>query len=223
MYRRFIRDAPYKVIHLPYSHATYATTTKDEPEAEPLSVTSPDSQLISAIRLNDSHAFALLMQRHLQRVLAVSQRIMGNEADADEVTQETFMRFWNYAPKWETGDPAGVRTWLNRVATNLCIDRLRRQRNVPLDEAGEIEDETPNAADTIQKQDRREVFRSLLLKLPPRQRAAIVLAYYEDMTITQIAQAMELTQGAADSLLVRGRKNLRDLLAKRGIKLEEDV
>jgi len=100
---------------------------------------------------------------------------------------------------------------------------LRRQRNVPLDEAGEIEDETPNAADTIQKQDRREVFRSLLLKLPPRQRAAIVLAYYEDMTITQIAQAMELTQGAADSLLVRGRKNLRDLLAKRGIKLEEDV
>jgi len=223
MYRRFIRDALYKVIDLPYSHATYATTTKDEPEAEPLSVTSPDSQLISAIRLNDSHAFALLMQRHLQRVLAVSQRIMGNEADADEVTQETFMRFWNYAPKWETGDPAGVRTWLNRVATNLCIDRLRRQRNVPLDEAGEIEDETPNAADTIQKQDRREVFRSLLLKLPPRQRAAIVLAYYEDMTITQIAQAMELTQGAADSLLVRGRKNLRDLLAKRGIKLEEDV
>ena len=223
MYRRFIRDAPYKVIHLPHSHATYATTTKDEPEAEPLSVTSPDSQLISAIRLNDSHAFALLMQRHLQRVLAVSQRIMGNEADADEVTQETFMRFWNYAPKWETGDPAGVRTWLNRVATNLCIDRLRRQRNVPLDEAGEIEDEKPNAADTIQKQDRREVFRNLLLKLPPRQRAAIVLAYYEDMTITQVAQAMELTQGAADSLLVRGRKNLRDLLAKRGIKLEEDV
>ena len=223
MYRRFIRDAPYKVIHLPYSHATYATATKDEPEAEPLSVTSPDSQLISAIRLNDSHAFALLMQRHLQRVLAVSQRIMGNEADADEVTQETFMRFWNYAPKWETGDPAGVRTWLNRVATNLCIDRLRRQRNVPLDEAGEIEDEKPNAADTIQKQDRREVFRNLLLKLPPRQRAAIVLAYYEDMTITQVAQAMELTQGAADSLLVRGRKNLRDLLAKRGIKLEEDV
>jgi len=223
MYRRFIRDTPYKVIHLPYSHATYAITTKDEPEAEPLSVTSPDSQLISAIRLNDSHAFALLMQRHLQRVLAVSQRIMGNEADADEVTQETFMRFWNYAPKWETGDPAGVRTWLNRVATNLCIDRLRRQRNVPLDEAGEIEDEKPNAADTIQKQDRREVFRNLLLKLPPRQRAAIVLAYYEDMTITQVAQAMELTQGAADSLLVRGRKNLRDLLAKRGIKLEEDV
>ena len=223
MYRRFIRDTPYKVIHLPYSHATYAITTKDEPEAEPLSVTSPDSQLISAIRLNDSHAFALLMQRHLQRVLAVSQRIMGNEADADEVTQETFMRFWNYAPKWETGDPAGVRTWLNRVATNLCIDRLRRQRNVPLDEAGEIEDETPNAAETIQKQDRREVFRNLLLKLPPRQRAAIVLAYYEDMTITQVAQAMELTQGAADSLLVRGRKNLRDLLAKRGIKLEEDV
>jgi RNA polymerase sigma-70 factor (ECF subfamily) len=182
-----------------------------------------DTALMALLARGDTQAFAELMNRYLKVMVAVADRILSSRAEADEVAQEAFLRLWSYAPQW---DPAGTgtpRTWLSRVVTNLCLDRCRRRRSVPLEEAAEIEDERPNALVVLQDEDRQRLVKGLLEGLPESQRAAVVLAYYEEMSGKDIAAALKLSVGAVESLLVRARRALRGAVQEAGLIWGEDV
>ncbi len=182
-----------------------------------------DHALMADVANGDARAFEQLVDRHLRTMVAVSQRIVGSAAEADEVAQEAFLRLWKYAPNWDPDGTGSVKTWLSRVTTNLSVDRYRRRRSVPLEEAGEIEDMAEGAFDALKTQDRQRLVQGLLDVLPERQKVAVVLSYFEEMSGREVAAAMELTEGAVESLLVRARRTLRDGVKRLGYVWGEDI
>jgi len=182
----------------------------------------PDDALMARAGRGEKAAFAALVRRHLARATAIAQRILGNKSDAEEVVQEAFLRCWQKAPDWQpAGAPAKVgnpneraqfATWLYRVLTNLCFDRRRRPQPVEIEAAGDIPD---SREDGFARTERGEIGRRVaaaMAKLPERQRAALALCYYEDLGNIEAAAVLEISIGALESLLVRGRRALRESL-----------
>jgi len=182
-----------------------------------------DHALMAQVARGDDRAFEELCNRHLKMMVRVAERIVGSAAEADEVAQEAFLRLWTYAPRWDPEGTGSVKTWLSRVVTNLGVDRYRRQRSVPLEEAGDIEDMAPGAFERLDEQDRKRLVQRLLDGLPERQKVAVILSYYDGMTGREVAQAMELSEGAVESLLVRARRSLRDGVRRLGLEWGGDL
>ena len=176
--------------------------------------TTSDETLMLAIAKNDGAAFRLLMQRHTKSMVSLARRITLNVSDADEVVQEAFLRLWKQAPKWDVNGPARIRTWLQRVVTNLAIDRCRRQKLLPLEAAGDPQDEAQDTEASLGNKEEAEQVRAAMNALPPRQRAAIALCYFEELTDAQAADNLGVSVGALESLLVRARRHLRESLSK---------
>lgn len=182
-----------------------------------------DPALMALIALGDKTSFALLSRRHMKTMVCVAQRILGNAAEADEVVQESFLRLWINAAKWDPDGPGTVKTWLGRVVTNLCLDRCRARRTIPLDDAGDIIDPAQDVRDRLGDEDRQRVVRQLLDKLPDNQRIAVVLSYFEDQSGKEIAETMGVSVGAVESLLVRARRTLREAVRTYGFVWGEDL
>ena len=172
-----------------------------------------DEELMLASGRGDREAFAQLVRRHLGRSNAIAVRMLGSAAEAEEVVQEAFLRVWQKAPSWREDGGARISTWLARVIVNLCIDRRRRARSVPLEEVPEMPDTSPGADETLALEERRQRVAAALAELPDRQRAAMVLSYYEGLSNAEVAGALETSIGAVESLLVRARRSLASLLA----------
>lgn len=193
---------------------------EEEPER---SEVVDDHALMAMVACGQALAFEELTKRHLRSMVAVAQRILGSAAEADEVAQEAFLRLWKQAFKWDADGAASVKTWLSRVTTNLCLDRLRQRRTVPLEEAGEVEDLSRGVMDHLSQQDRKKLVQEMLERLPERQRVAVILSYFEEMSCRDVAGVMDLTQGAVESLLVRARKSLRESARATGLVWGEDL
>lgn len=173
-----------------------------------------DDALVARYAAGDQEAARLLVARHAPRVLALARRMLGDQAEAEDVTQEAFLRLWRQAPDWRPG-VASAGTWLHRVAANLCVDHLRRRRRLSGDDPPEIEDDTPSAAERMADADRSAALRGALDELPDRQRAAIVLRHYGEMANPEIAERLGVSVEAVESLLARGRRALARRLAPR--------
>jgi RNA polymerase sigma-70 factor (ECF subfamily) len=173
-----------------------------------------DDELIVRVARGDGAAFARLVGRYRTRLIAMTTRIAGNRAVAEEIVQEAFTRAWINAPRWKPqgGGRANFGAWLARVATNLAIDHTRRARSVPLEEAAEPIDPTLSADQgLIAAEDRRKLAQALA-NLPPRQRAAIALTYDQGLSNAASAEVMETSVGAFELLLVRARRALREAM-----------
>lgn len=174
-----------------------------------------DEALLARFAAGDRLAARTLTLRLTPPVLAQARRMLNDAAEAEDVAQEAMMRLWRIAPDWRTGE-AKVSTWLHRVASNLCIDRLRKRRRAgpPLDEVAEPADPEPGAAARLEAGDRAAAVVAALGRLPERQRLAVSLRHFEDLGNPEIAQALEVSVEAVESLLARGRRALaRDLAA----------
>jgi RNA polymerase sigma-70 factor (ECF subfamily) len=177
----------------------------------------PDLALIAAVASGDQRALAQLVRRHGPRLRALASGYSAAAADADDVVQETFFTVWRTAGRFE---PRGVKvgSWITRIAVNRCIDldrRRRLRRLVGLDDAAEVRD---RAVDADRDLDGRRTLAAVaddIRALPARQRAAILLAADGEKSNAEIADALGVTLGAAEQLLVRARRTLRDKLAAR--------
>jgi RNA polymerase sigma-70 factor (ECF subfamily) len=98
---------------------------------------SDDEALMTQVAKGDEHAFRLLADRHLGRMLRLAEKTLGSTAEADDVTQEALLRIWAHAGRW-CSDRSRLSTWIYTIVYRLCIDRLRGKRTVPLDLAMEI-------------------------------------------------------------------------------------
>jgi RNA polymerase sigma-70 factor (ECF subfamily) len=176
-----------------------------------------DEELMMRIGNGDRVAFGDLVRRHLDRAVAVAQRVTGSRGDAEEVAQEAFLRVWTKAPQWRAadGDFRGARftTWLYRVVVNLGIDRRRRPSTSALEAAGDPADPADSALQSLEKAQLSAQVASAVATLPERQHAALTLCFYEGLSNREAAEILDLTPGAIESLLVRARRSLRQALA----------
>jgi len=154
-----------------------------------------------------------MVEKKLGRLLSLAERLRGRRSEAEQVAQEVFVSLWKQAPHWQPGR-ARFDTWLHRVALNLCYDRLRRRRDeAGDDEVDEAAADPAGAPDELlhAKQRARRVARALA-ELPQRQREALVLQYYQELSNSEAAELMGIGVEALESLLVRARRGLRERL-----------
>jgi RNA polymerase sigma factor (sigma-70 family) len=144
----------------------------------------------------------------MPKIFAQAFHRIRNKADAEDVAQEALMRLWRIAPDWQQ-DQAKVSTWLYQVIANLCIDRLRRKQPEHLDAIPEPADATPNATDVIQDQSRANALYNALAKLPERQREAVAMRHLDGLSNPEIADDMQLSTEAVESLIARGNESSR--------------
>ncbi len=166
-----------------------------------------DTGLLVRFANGDRLAAVVLTQRLSPRALGFAARMLGDLAEAEDVTQEAMLRLWKIAPEWRQGE-AEPATWLYRVVRNLCTDRLRKARGVGLDQIAEPEDGAPSVEASLIAQDRAAALQMALNQLPDRQREAVILRHIEGLANPEIAQIMEISTEAVESLTARGKRAL---------------
>jgi RNA polymerase sigma-70 factor (ECF subfamily) len=159
----------------------------------------------------DRDAWAELVDRHLPPITRYAAYVLRDPARAEDVAQETFVRLMRKAPDWQSGG-ANLRTWLFRVALNLCIDIKRSRPIEPIDTVDALPD--PIGAEQIDERiDLERTVQRAISTLPERQQTAIVLVHYEGFSGAEAADALDVTVDALESLLSRGRRRLRQSLS----------
>jgi RNA polymerase sigma-70 factor (ECF subfamily) len=176
------------------------------------SPSAPDIEaaLVSRAAGGDREAYAALVRRLLPRVLAVTRRMLGSEALAEEAAQEALLRLWTHAASYEPAK-ARVSTWLTRITANICLDRLRKKDEEAWPENFDVALPANQEREMMQDQVAAKV-NEALQSLPERQQLALVLCHYEEMSMADAAVVMDTTAEAIESLLSRGRRSLRRLL-----------
>lgn len=172
-----------------------------------------DAALMHRVARGDHAAYRLLVDKYLRHAVTVAYRVLLNRNDAEEVAQDAFLRVWQHAARWRADGGASFKTWLNRVVINLCIDRRRKPGMAALDDQPEMADEdraTPYESRLASETSDRVAL--ALQKLPERQRAAILLCFWEGESNIDAAKALDITVGALESLLIRAKRTLRDEL-----------
>ena len=174
-----------------------------------------DEALVVLYANKDPDAARLLTQRLLPRILRYAGRLLADRSEAEDVAQEAMLRLWRVAPDWRQQE-AKVSTWLYRVATNLCTDRLRarkRRQTDALDLVAEPEDGAPGVVAGLITADRMAALNAALAGLPDRQREAVVLRHIEGLTNPEIAEILHIGVEAVESLTARGKRTLTAVLA----------
>lgn len=182
-----------------------------------------DAALAARLAARDSAALREVIARHAGALHRVAYRMTGDAHEAEDIVQEACLRLWDQAPKIAARHPVESQAagalrlggWLQRVVTNLAIDRLRRTRRLSGDEVPDSADDAPLADALIEADERDQSARALIAALPERQRAAIVLTYYEELSNAAAADALDLNIKAFESLLLRARTALRQAYAAR--------
>ncbi len=176
------------------------------------SIDDPDHELVVRIADGDQAAVQALVARKLPRMFALARRMLGDAHEAEDVTQELFLRAWRQAPTWRPG-AARFDTWLHRVALNLCRDRLRKRREQPMADPPDRPDPSAAPDRGVHQAELAVQVDAALGRLPERQREAIVLCHYQELTNIEAARLMDVSVEALESLLSRGRRALRLALA----------
>lgn len=176
----------------------------------------PDEERMSAVAQGNQGAFSALVSAYAGYAHAIALRFLGNRADAEEAVQEAFTKVWVHAARF---DPAMARfkTWFTRILTNTCRDRIRRT-NPAADNIEDWMDILPGSDTTqdatLSNTQECQRIRRAVQSLPDRQRMAVILCYFEDLTNPEAAAAMGVHIKALEGLLVRARKILKKELGE---------
>lgn len=170
----------------------------------------PDHELMLRIARKDIDAFRDLLVRHLDRCVKVAERMLGNRQDAEDVMQEVCLKIWKEASRWKP--QAKFSTWLYRVLLNACLDHKRKTVAYVQEELEFIPDKSPSTDERMIEEQSSQHVQNALQRLPDRQRAAVILSYYEDLSNQEAAETMGVGLGAFQQLLFRAKQNLRNEL-----------
>jgi RNA polymerase sigma-70 factor (ECF subfamily) len=183
------------------------TTLPQAQNSGPSSEPDSDAVLIALTAGGDTAAYAQLVRRLLPRVLAVCRRMLPSEAQAEEAAQEALLRLWTHAASYEP-EKAKLTTWLTRITANICLDKLRKRNEEAWPENFDVALPPSQEREFMDGQVAAKV-NAALQTLPERQRLALVLCHYEDMSMADAAAVMETSPEAIESLLSRARRTLR--------------
>lgn len=184
---------------------------------------------IDAAREGDQEAFSRLVRLYEKRIFALTRRMCRNPSDAEEAAQETFLAAWQ-GLRFFRGD-ASFSTWLYRLASNACVDLLRREgrhRNAAGpsldDEEADLElpDRAPSPQQLAERAELRRQIEAGLAALPPDYRQVLILREIHQRTYEEIASVCQLDLGTVKSRISRGRQRLRKILLENGNFSESD-
>jgi RNA polymerase sigma-70 factor (ECF subfamily) len=164
---------------------------------------------MSRLADGDKSALGELVTRHQGRVLELAYRLAGDRALAEDIGQETFLRIWRAAKTYQP--TARFSTWMYRIVTNLCLDAFKKRSpsaGVPAETTGA----SPAPISVLEADDRSTAVRRAVHGLPERQRVAVVLHRFSELTIREIAASTGWSESAVESLLVRAYAALRESL-----------
>ena len=170
-----------------------------------------DHSLLAAFAKGERGAAQQLTEQLMPKIHAHAYYRLGNIADAEDVTQEAFLKLWKIAPSWKQ-DKAQVSTWLYRVVSNLCKDRYRRATLEGMLSVEQPTDGSQSPSAKIEEELRQKALYSAMSILPESQRLAVQLRHIDELTNPQIAEIMELSVEAVESLTARGKRKLTKIL-----------
>lgn len=178
-----------------------------------------EQQWIQAARRGDQDAFASLVRAYEKRVFALTRRMCRNPEDAAEAAQEAFLAAWQGLPSFR--GEAEFSTWLYRLASNACVDLLRREgrRQAPAsldDEALNLPDPAPSPQEAAEQGELRRQIEAGLAALPEEYRQVLLLREIHQLRYEEIAAVLKLDIGTVKSRISRGRKRLRNFLLESG-------
>ena len=166
-----------------------------------------DDELVAAAQSGDRAALDTLLRRHLDLIHAVCSRLAGNPADAADATQEALIAIVRGLPRFDRR--AAPRTWMYRVATNACLDELRRRGRRPRLGLDDAMAERPDPAPPVDRSvTDRLTLDDALARLPEEFRVAVVLRDVQGMDYAQIAEVLQIPIGTVRSRIARGRQAL---------------
>ena len=197
-------------------------------------VETSEAALVKLVARKNQAAFKKLLNMHLSGINRYTVRMIGNAANAEDITQEVFLRLWTRADSYKP-EASKLSTWLHNIAHNLCIDYFRKNNRFMQDSSEIYETEEslhltsvsgrPHGIATsgsdepeheLAKKNRDHDVKKALMTLPERQRSAIIMCHYQGASNKDAAHIMEVSVDALESLLSRGRLKLRKLLTEDG-------
>ena len=161
-----------------------------------------DSILVRAAQNGDVDAFEELVRRYQSSIYRVALRMLGSRADAQDAVQETFVRAWRALPRFR--HDSAVSTWLYRIVTRRALDKIASRRTTGTLDEVELE-AGPDVAQAAEHQERLRAVRQAIAKLPPEQRAAIVLREFEGLSYQEVAQVLGASVPAIKTRIHRAR------------------
>ena len=180
-----------------------------------------DAELMLRVKEGDGASFALLLDKHRSSVVHFLYRMIQNQAIAEELAQEVFLRVYRSRATYEA--TAKFTTWLFRIATHLALNSLRDGKHERMHErldhdsfdqpVKQVSDTRPSVEQSMVYQAKLAEVRRAIAMLPEKQRAAVLLHKYEEMEYTQIARVLNCSESAVKSLLFRAYETLRARLA----------
>ncbi len=195
----------------------FRRASKAQPPPDPIE--NQDERLIFAAARGDLDSFNQLVTRHERSVLNLCWRMLGTLPEAEDASQDTFIKAWTNAKSFKGG---AVRPWLLRIATNTCYDVLRSKGRKPTGSLDALEFESEpgwstqsDPVDPVRFAETGDLSRMLetaLAQIPDEQRLAVTLCDIQGLQLAEAAEVMEISLGTVKSRLFRGRAKLRDLL-----------
>jgi RNA polymerase sigma-70 factor, ECF subfamily len=176
-----------------------------------LTAAADDAALLAACAANNPAAFRSLVDRHLGVALAIARRMLRDDAEAEDIAQEALLRLWRGAATIDLAGlgTSGIRPWLRRVVSNLCIDRIRASRRT--DVTDEVPEQIEPATQVLGLTDAELSARvdQALQRLPERQRLALTLFHYQGLSQLEVGETLGVSDEAVESLLARARRALK--------------
>lgn len=192
----------------------------------PAAAADPGREILARVAAGDAEAFAGLVELYQHRLLRLCERLLGDPEEARDAAQEVFLKAFRKAGEFR---PQGqVYTWLYRIATNHCLNLLRRRRLVRFTRLGEPDeedaapaldppDEAPDPETALAARRRWQATRRAIERLPANQRAVLVLVRFEGLSYRQTAEVLGVTEGAVESRLFRAMRRLEAAAQEGGV------
>jgi RNA polymerase sigma-70 factor (ECF subfamily) len=180
-----------------------------------------DAELMIRVREGDGASFGVLLEKHRSSVVHFLYRMVQNQAVAEELAQEVFLRVYRSRGTYEPA--AKFTTWLFRIATHVALNALRDGKNERWQErldddssdapARQVSDRRPSVEQSMVYEAKMDEIRRAIAALPAKQRAAVLMHKYEELEYSQIAKVLSCSESAVKSLLFRAYETLRARLA----------
>lgn len=179
-----------------------------------------DEDLLEMMRADDEVAYRILITRHVYRCQRLAIRVLHDNSLAEDIVQDVFLQLWIRRADWRRTN-AKFTSWLFRAIFNRCIDVRRKRRDVALETTDEPADLQADAVTRIYQSHVMRRLREAMTRLPSSQYVALFLSYHEGYSIKDTASAMGISASAVESLLKRGRQNLRDQLKRDRLNVQQ--
>ena len=173
-----------------------------------------DAVLLAHIREGNRAAFAALVHRHAETAYRIAYRMVANRAAAEDIVQDAFLKLWATPGLWQEGRGAQFTTWFTRIVINRSLDWQRKKKPIWSESALDVIDPTCGADEQLILNERQRKLEQAIVKLPARQRVALTLCFYEELSNKDAAAVMQLPVKALQSLVMRAKAGLKTMLGE---------